>query len=403
MLELATLAGIALKTSLLIVAIGVLSGAFARKSAAFRHLLWTSALALSLLMPLAVLYLPSYALISLPAEISRWLVQDTDLEGPSRAVNAAQVLASTGSAPAAGWSLIMTLWILGALILLTREALANAGLICWMRQARPLRSRRWTATLNRVSSEHGLDRMLRVLESAETGSPCTWGFMRPVLLLPAAGENWPESLRRKALLHELTHIRRRDALTTFVSRIACALHWYNPLIWFAAARSRCLQEQACDDAVLRAGEIPSEYAQFLLDAVKQASALRSPGRLAMSMAHRSILRGRIVAILDPHRPRSQPQRLAVWGACASLLGLMLFLATAGVATEVGERVRNEAPSMTRVVRSALPALPALPALAELPALPALPRVPEPPAPPNHPESPAPVTPPTPVQSLRQPH
>jgi bla regulator protein BlaR1 len=51
-------------------------------------------------------------------------------------------------------------------------------------------------------------RSLRVLESPEFTNPCTWGFIRPVLLLPAGGESWTEAERRLALLHELAHVRR---------------------------------------------------------------------------------------------------------------------------------------------------------------------------------------------------
>ncbi len=67
MLDVMTVAGIALKTSLLIVAAGLLSVALRRQSAAFRHVLWTTALALCVLMPLAVLFLPSHPVAMVPA------------------------------------------------------------------------------------------------------------------------------------------------------------------------------------------------------------------------------------------------------------------------------------------------------------------------------------------------
>ena len=67
MIELMTVASIALKTSLVVVAAGLLSVALRRQSAAFHHALWTSALALCLLMPLAVLFLPSHDVVVLPA------------------------------------------------------------------------------------------------------------------------------------------------------------------------------------------------------------------------------------------------------------------------------------------------------------------------------------------------
>ena len=61
------LAGIAIKTSLVVGAVGLLTLALRRQSAAFGHVLWTMALALCVLMPLAIFVLPSHAVIALPS------------------------------------------------------------------------------------------------------------------------------------------------------------------------------------------------------------------------------------------------------------------------------------------------------------------------------------------------
>ena len=60
------------------------------------------------------------------------------------------------------------------------------------------------------------------------------------------------------LLHELAHLRRRDPLWQLVAHCGLALHWFNPLAWFAVRRLRIEQERACDDFVLRAGIRASE-------------------------------------------------------------------------------------------------------------------------------------------------
>jgi beta-lactamase regulating signal transducer with metallopeptidase domain len=191
-----------------------------------------------------------------------------------------------------------------------------------------------------------------------------------VLLLPSAGDMWSESARRSALLHELAHVRRRDMISGLISRVACVMHWYNPLVWLAAARARSLQELACDDAVLRAGAIPSDYAQFLLDVAAHMSRTSRPGRPAIGMTHSS-LRTRIVAILDPQAKRSQPHRAQIVAACATLFASTVLLGMASVAT---------VPEIPK-----LPALEELPALEKLPTLPTLPTVPV---------RPVPVVPPT---------
>jgi beta-lactamase regulating signal transducer with metallopeptidase domain len=327
---------IALKTSLLVVAVALIAVLTARKSAACRHFLWTSALALSLLMPFAVVYLPSYAHISLPWRATESLLRDEP--GPVTASarhseRKPDVPGSTVNEPLAAkrhtraaWPNAMIIWFVGALGVLVRNAAAHVGLIRWIRKARPNLSPAWAATLRRVTSETGFRKRLRPLESDHTSSPCTWGLVRPVVLLPAAGAGWSEPQRRYALLHEFAHIRRFDYFTTQISAMACAMHWYNPLVWFAAVQVRKLQEQACDDAVLNAGATPSDYAQFLVGIAGGSRRLSLTFPAAVGMVQRSQLHGRVAAILDASRARLPLTRLALLFAPAPLACLMLFLA-----------------------------------------------------------------------------
>lgn len=342
--DLVTIAGIALKTSLLIVAAGLLSLALRRQSAAFRHLLWTSALALAVLMPLAVFLLPSHTIATLPS-----------VPSPAR---------GGGS----GWGLLVWIWLVGSSIFLARELLCGVGLARWRRHAHALKSARWAATLAKF------DCRVRVLESRHIASPCTWGVLTPVLLLPTAGDAWSESARHSALMHELAHVQRCDTVSALISRLACVLHWYNPLVWFAAARARNLQERACDDAVLRAGAVPSDYAQFLLDVAAHVSGIERPNRSAIGMAHSS-LRARIVAILDPQAIRSQAGRTPVLASCAALFTIAVLLGMASVETAPEPPKTPEPPPLPELPTLPTPPVPPVPVVPAVPAVPATPATP----------------------------
>jgi len=347
MLDLVTVAGVAFKTSLVVVAAALLSIPLRRQSAELGHVVWTAALALCVLMPAAVYVLPAHEVIALPSA--------TALPHPS----------------VIGWQQIMaTLWLVGTLVVLLRELLATIGLARWRRHALPLTSPHWSATLAYLGFDH---RRLQVLESPDIKSPCTWGVVRPVLLLPTSGDLWPESSRRAALLHELAHIERRDALSVLVARLACALYWYNPLVWIAAERIRSLQERACDDAVLRTGATPSDYAQFLLDIAAHTSGVTRSMRPSIGMTHGSSLRARIVAILDPQATRSRPRRIRMVAACTSLFVLTILLATITVAVEPPPPMVPELP---------VPPIPPVPPV--VPETPVLPETPVPPVPPVDP-------------------
>jgi beta-lactamase regulating signal transducer with metallopeptidase domain len=235
------------------------------------------------------------------------------------------------------WQALIAAWVVGAVALLLRDAAAQVGLMRWRRRASREVSPEWRATIDSLSRAHPVPRNLAILQSHEITAPCTWGVFRPVLLLPESGEGWTENERHHALVHELAHVRRHDYLSALVARLCCAVHWYNPLVWFAAAQVRRLQEQAADDAVLRAGGRASEYAQLLLNIAGDA---RGPVRIVMGMAARSALKSRVLAILGGANARVEPGVFAVFGVLVALSTLMLFIATASAAPPESERTRT---------------------------------------------------------------
>jgi beta-lactamase regulating signal transducer with metallopeptidase domain len=338
-----TVSAITLKTSLLVVAISLITLLMARQSAARRHFLWTSALVLSLLMPIAVVYMPSWVQVPMSwATAEPWsraepaLVTtgarhvDAGPENPLPRQNESSTSTAARDTRTA-WPTLMIVWVVGALGVLLRNALAHVGLMRWVRRSRPDLSPAWAATFRRVASEAGIRRPVRVLESGDVPSPCTFGLARPVVLLPAAGADWTGAQRRFTLLHELAHVRRLDYLTTQVATLACAAHWYNPLVWFAAVQARKLQEQACDDVVVNAGGMPSDYAQFLVSIAGDSRRVSLAFPAAIGMVQRSQLHGRVTAILDASRARLSLGGLAFVVALVPLACLMLFLASLSVA------------------------------------------------------------------------
>lgn len=82
----------------------------------------------------------------------------------------------------------------------------------------------------------GVRRPVRLLIHAERTIPVVWGIFRVRLLLPNSARSWSEEQLQSVLLHELGHIKRRDSTTQLLGQLACAFHWFNPLVWFASWR-----------------------------------------------------------------------------------------------------------------------------------------------------------------------
>jgi uncharacterized protein (TIGR03435 family) len=147
----------------------------------------------------------------------------------------------------------------------------------------------------------------------------TSGVARPVIVLPRDARGWdPEDLRR-AVVHELEHIRRRDWLILCLARVVCALYWFHPLVWMTWRRLRLEAERACDDAVL-GGAYAEAYADQLVTLAERLVSTRAPSALAM--ADRGELAVRVAAVLNDRQERGRAGSLWIAAvSAAAILGL----------------------------------------------------------------------------------
>jgi beta-lactamase regulating signal transducer with metallopeptidase domain/HEAT repeat protein len=335
------LAGAAVKGTLLLIIAVILNFALRRASAASRHLVWSLALASLLALPLLSFGLPSWRLALLPGSLAKALPEavtdspepftfaplasaplpqgvETGEPGKSATVkqqaqtSAASLSQSpaseppseqTNSKPMSWASLALILWMTGALLILLRLLIGTAS-VWWMAQrARKITDGEWARLTESLASKVGLGRPVTLLKSRRITMPVTCGLVRSAILLPADADDWPDERRHVVLLHELAHVKRRDCLTQMLAQIACALYWFNPLIWAAARQLRMERERACDDQVLDAGTKASDYADHLLDLARSFRAASCSSLAAVAIARRSQLEGRLLAILDPNLSR----------------------------------------------------------------------------------------------------
>jgi TonB family protein len=154
------------------------------------------------------------------------------------------------------------------------------------------------------------------------------------------------------LLHELSHVLRRDPMTHLAVRMALCLYWFHPLAWLAAREFLRERERACDDLVLEAGARPSRYASHLLEV---ATSLREPaaGWAALCMARRSQLEGRLVAILDSGVKRGAAG--PAFAAAAALAVVMLVVPLAAMRPAPETVPPSTAAEMDALIRAALSA------------------------------------------------
>ena len=102
-------------------------------------------------------------------------------------------------------------------------------------------------TRKRLAGQTGT---LPVYVSRAAETPCLLGVFRPkIYLMGEATEN--TTILRHSIEHETTHYRHGDHIWAILRGVCLALHWFDPLVWWAAVLSRNDAELACDEATIR--------------------------------------------------------------------------------------------------------------------------------------------------------
>ena len=309
------------------------------RAAALRHFVWTATLAATLvlaalcpLLPTLEIPLPGFQTLAglrVESATDTNLFQETFTSDrrPLR-IDSESAQGSTGSIVAA---LLLAAWLVGAIGIGAWWMLGHIGLARIAARARPVTSIAWRALLDDLAAIARVRQEIDLRYSAEVGSPLVWGVHRPTILLPEHADDWSDERRRAVLAHELGHVARRDGVVNAMACVAVALYWFHPLTWVALHRLRIESERACDDLVIARGTSGADYAAHLLEIARGARVLRLAGLSAIGMARPTHLEGRLLAVLDDQRVRSEPRlRTRVLLALAVMIGVPLLTASRAV-------------------------------------------------------------------------
>ena len=246
------------------------------------------------------------------------------------------------SGPAIAWLLLASLWALGTLVVLARAAVRYRATLRVTRAAAAAPAGA-CELLVELAARVGV-RAPKLVVGDGVHGPFVVGALRPTIVIPPAllGDR---VLLRAALLHELAHVKRRDALGRIVQLAAVALFWWCPVVRLASRRLELARERACDAWALESGDVSRPaYARLLL----QMAQLRAAGA---SLAAPHALDARIDSVLGPIvRPR-----LAAWHKLALLAWTVLVLGGARTAqAEAGGEVCIYTPQIAEAIRLAYP-------------------------------------------------
>jgi ankyrin repeat protein/beta-lactamase regulating signal transducer with metallopeptidase domain len=298
-----------------------------RGRASVRHLFLVVTFGMLLVLPVIILTTPGVTIDVPVARASDSTVAASALptSGPlAPHTNASRPQPENSQWSLPSWPQIVRLgWVGGTVILFLSLAAALWRLRRIRRDGLPWPELR--ELTQPLAAECGIQRSIEVLLHEDIPAPLTCGVWRPAIILPTGARNWSEVHLRRALIHELEHVRRRDWLVQLVARATCACYWFHPLVWVAWRRLGLEAERACDDAVVQNSE-RADYAEQLVLLAQQMS--NAHARPALGMANRSDLSTRVSAILDGSQRRGRVGLLAA--AVAMSVATILMLAIAPV-------------------------------------------------------------------------
>ncbi|HEY3439219.1 MAG TPA: M56 family metallopeptidase [Paludibaculum sp.] len=299
-----------------------------RASMAQRHALWSTALLISVLLPvLSVIRSATIEIVPLRPETEAQATAPTvDQHGrtfPLSPVPGTAVLILYG---------VLVAWGSG------RNALAWLG--AW-RIRRSAQSRPLTPEMQ-AAEEHcrasiGLA-PVPMLCGSELSGPLTLGEREPIIVLPESlfQETSPELLR-SVIGHEMAHIQRRDYLQKIILELLFVPVSFHPAAWYLKRRVDQTRELACDEYVTREMVDPPAYAQSLLDVARAIAMFRKPEH-SLGVLDGDILETRIRTLLKPPARFGwlAGKAMLLLGAIALIVaGVMAANHAVGVATSAG--------------------------------------------------------------------
>lgn len=317
--------GVAWKSTVLLLVAVLIDYLFLRRRPLAADTLWSAVLLVLAALPFLVSLLPSAALrvsvlrsapiaessMALPANVDGGthplLPPSTDV--PAKLVESGSVLAVSeatsprGDAVASSvsaklnWQVLTVFVYISILAWLLLRVMLNLRASYELRRgAKIVQAQTWIERLSLNRQRLAIRRPVELLHSHRIFVPFTIGWRRPCIVVPSSmivGESL--TVIDATLLHELSHLARRDYPLFLASQVIRCFYWFNPLAWFAVRRLNEVREIVCDCYSVSLLADRGGYVGVLLELARTLPE-RPRAVLGLAMARTNRLENRLLAI-----------------------------------------------------------------------------------------------------------
>ena len=189
------------------------------------------------------------------------------------------------------------IWIIGAVVLLIYSLVSIITLKKQLKSAQPIEKNTY--------------------EAKDLKTPFVLGIIIPKIYLPTGLSTQEKSY---ILLHEQTHINRKDHIVKVFAFLILCIHWFNPLVWIAFMLMSMDMEVSCDERVIKeaGNDTKKPYATTLLS-LSSGRHILNGSPLAFGEGS---IKGRIKNILDYKRPKFWVVTTVIIAVIAVSIGLV---------------------------------------------------------------------------------
>ncbi|GAA0182477.1 hypothetical protein SH2C18_48480 [Clostridium sediminicola] len=148
-------------------------------------------------------------------------------------------------------NLIFYIWVTGTLVIGLYILYKNLSLYKLAKKGEEILEKTKLNSLSKCKDKMKINKEVKMLKTDAFNVPILFGVVHPKIILPREiVYNFNDKQLEYIILHELSHLKRKDLFMNWVVLSFQLIHWFNPLIWIAFYEMRNDMELACDALVL---------------------------------------------------------------------------------------------------------------------------------------------------------
>lgn len=160
---------------------------------------------------------------------------------------------------------ILVVWLLGCSLVALRIGVSHCMFLSFHRRRTERDVGALELLIERLSSELGFRRRVRLIETRGLASPIAFGILRPTVGLPLDFSSQFEPAQQEAMIaHELAHLASSDPAWRLITDLVTAVLWWHPAVWLARNRAHVVCELAADEASSLIKNGPTALAESLI-------------------------------------------------------------------------------------------------------------------------------------------